>query len=96
MELETRLRCDRIDPHIDRVTKWQTVRVECLPGAFVRSICKWGREGDLEGGLCASAGRIERDFFRRLQQRSTNLAETIVRIPVAGAAVFDRPLFVYA
>src|SRR5688572_9127762 len=88
--------CDGVDPHVDRVTKWQSVRVNCLPGAFVCSIRKWCCEGDLDGSLCACAGGRQGEFFRRVQYSSANMPESIGRIPMAGAAVFDRPLFIYA
>ena len=66
----------------------------CLPGAFVNSVRKRGSENDLKRGLCASTGGIERDLFGCAERGSAEMFQAIVGIPVAGAAVFNEPLFI--
>ena len=85
---------DYNDPHVNRIAKHQPRWIECLPGTFVDAIAERSRKCDLDDGLGARFGRIERQFFGRIQQRSANVAQTITCIPVAGSAVLDEPLFV--
>lgn len=84
--------CD--DSHVDQVTEGETRWVKCLPGAFEFAIGEGGSEDDLEGGLCTGFGGVESEFFGCAKGGSANVSETIARVPVAGAAVLDEPLFI--
>ena len=84
--------CD--DPYVDGVTKGETGWVEGLPCGFEFAVAEGCSECNLEGGLCARFRGVEREFFRCAEDGSTHMSEAIVRVPVAGSAILDEPLFV--
>src|SRR5688572_19803606 len=66
-----------------------------LPSTFVDAICKRRSEENLNGRLHPCAGGIESNFFRRIESCSTDVFQTVFRIPMTGAAVLDKPLLIY-
>src|SRR5215211_2367734 len=82
------------NPDIDRVAKWISVRIDCLPGAFINAFLKRRGEKNSEGCLCPGPGRIERDLFRCAKRGAADVSQPIGGIPVAGAAVLHQPLLI--
>src|SRR6266545_5118617 len=82
--------------NIDWITKRISTTIRCLPRAFIDPICKRSGENDLKRGLRTGTGRVEHHLFRCAENSSAEMFETIIRVPIAGAIIFDEPLFVYA
>jgi hypothetical protein len=78
----------------DWISEGLPLRVVSLPGALISAWFGWGCEQDADGGLRATASRVERLFDRCTQFRSRHKFQTIAIVPIAGTAVLDQPALI--
>src|SRR5687767_13069500 len=81
--------------NVNWISKCGSIRVMCLPRAFVQAIGKRRGEKDLDCCLCPCAGGIKGNLIPGVEDRSANVPQAITSIPVARATVFDQPLLIY-
>ena len=83
-----------IDFDVDRVAERCAIGRDRLPFADEEVRAEWGVENNADRCLSPSAGGVESDLFGSAEGVSIGVAQAVVRIPVAGAVVFDQPLLV--
>lgn len=83
-----------IDFDVDRVAEWGAIRCDGLPLTLVEICAEGSGEDNADRGLGPGAGGIEGHLFGSAESVSVGVAQAVVRVPVAGAVVFDQPLLV--
>ena len=81
--------------NVNRISKQLSRGIDRLPLAFVGSRGGGGEEDDPQCDLRAGPRRVEWNLSGRAEGLTVDVPQAVARVPVAGAAVLDQPLFIH-